>query len=43
MEDQRYDRIKTLLLDLEKKGIVPFIGYGNPNADILNSRERMYA
>ena len=28
-------RIKQLLLDLKKRGITPFIGYGNPNADIL--------
>lgn len=37
MEDQRYDRIKTLLLDLKERNItpLPFIGYGNPNADIL--------
>lgn len=35
MENQRFKRIKTLLLDLKKRGITPFIGYGNPNADIL--------
>lgn len=28
-------RIKQLLLDLKERNITPFIGYGNPNAEIL--------
>jgi hypothetical protein len=28
-------RLEMLIADLNKIGIKPFIGYGNPNADIL--------
>ncbi len=35
LEEREYRNIRRLLLYLKKKGITPFIGYGNPNADIL--------
>lgn len=31
----KLQRIKHLLLELKKRNIMPFIGYGNPNAEIL--------
>ena len=34
-DEQSMHRIKRLIDDLTKMGIRPFIGYGNPNADIL--------
>ena len=30
-----YEKLKQLINDLNKKGIQPFIGYDNPDANIL--------
>ncbi len=32
---KKYERLHSLLVELENEGIHPFIGYGNPDADIL--------